>query len=498
MEYTRRRHTIKRDINSLEEIYPHDVQLYQTPPTGEVELSEFQELAVERVKVLQLVESIIARTDLKNSEARRTALHQDLKKNGFTYYAKLLNGQGCSSHSDIELQARRRDHISHFILTLAYSQNMEFQKWFSINEVEFFKWRFSGLNKEGIIKLLILNNFNYTPISQCEKDELRDLLHISTLSVNNIDTTDFYKLPFQNVIDLIRSRKVYLNKGMAYIPQKELVSIFVTYFKRHLKSQFNYASECLENISNDMRISSFLKNLPNCFTGMTRVVWSTTSTPIEKLDELSQSSYPLCMRTLHETLRTNHHLKHSGRLQYGLFLKGIGISLKNAERFWREEFTKVMDIDKFEKQYSYTIRHAYGKEGKHTNYTPYGCNKIINTTVASGEYHGCPYKHMNIDVLRKKLLNIGMSIADVQEITTLSTGGHYLLACTKYFEFVHKSPPSHTFMHPNGYFVESQEILTNRGNSKADVASAENSNRLPAIKRQKTKSIAEEDHDMLF
>lgn len=52
------------------------------------------------------------------------------------------------------------------------------------------------------------------------------------------------------------------------------------------------------------------------------------------------------MRNLHEVLRKNHHLKYNGRLQYGLFLKGIGLSLDDAMRFWRDEFTKVMDVDK--------------------------------------------------------------------------------------------------------------------------------------------------------
>ena len=52
------------------------------------------------------------------------------------------------------------------------------------------------------------------------------------------------------------------------------------------------------------------------------------------------------MRHLHETLRSTHHLKHGGRMQYGLFIKGIGLSLEHSLKFWRDEFTKVVDADK--------------------------------------------------------------------------------------------------------------------------------------------------------
>lgn len=56
--------------------------------------------------------------------------------------------------------------------------------------------------------------------------------------------------------------------------------------------------------------------------------------------QLSGKSFPLCMRQLHQSLRENHHLRHGGRMQYGLFLKGIGLSLEQALQFWRSEFTR--------------------------------------------------------------------------------------------------------------------------------------------------------------
>lgn len=52
------------------------------------------------------------------------------------------------------------------------------------------------------------------------------------------------------------------------------------------------------------------------------------------------------MKQLHDRLRNDHHLRHSARQQYGLFLKGIGVTLEDALKFWRSEFTKKMDIEK--------------------------------------------------------------------------------------------------------------------------------------------------------
>jgi len=52
------------------------------------------------------------------------------------------------------------------------------------------------------------------------------------------------------------------------------------------------------------------------------------------------------MKRLHVVLRSEHHLKYQARQQYGLFLKGAGLSLEQALVFWRSEFTKKMDADK--------------------------------------------------------------------------------------------------------------------------------------------------------
>lgn len=51
------------------------------------------------------------------------------------------------------------------------------------------------------------------------------------------------------------------------------------------------------------------------------------------------------MKQMFSALKADHHLRHNARLQLGLFLKGIGLSLEDAMTFWRSEFCKKIDVD---------------------------------------------------------------------------------------------------------------------------------------------------------
>lgn len=106
---------------------------------------------------------------------------------------------------------------------------------------------------------------------------------------------------------------------------------------------------------------------------------------------------------MHEQLIANSHLRNGGRLAYGLFLKGIGVTLEDSLIFWKDIFSKGKERDTFDKQHKYTFRHLYGQEGKKCNYTPFGCTKIINSAVGVGEYHGCPYRYMDSQALKNRL-----------------------------------------------------------------------------------------------
>lgn len=42
------------------------------------------------------------------------------------------------------------------------------------------------------------------------------------------------QVPFTEVLDLVRSKKVYLEKGFAYVPKTDLVSIILSVYRTHL------------------------------------------------------------------------------------------------------------------------------------------------------------------------------------------------------------------------------------------------------------------------
>lgn len=391
---------------SLVESYPHDLQLYKVPPVDNIRLQEFETIALDRLKLLR---SLAAATTLRGhriySEEWQESIISDLKNEGLKYYIKLCEKSGCGT-TEADLQARRKDHIAHFILRLAYCRTEELRRWFIARELELFKMRFFAMRGDAVESFFKLNNLSYTNISADEKNSILNYLRECTPH-QQIDNLRFYKVKFCEVLDLVKNRKVYLSGGHAYIPHTDFISVLSAQYRKHLKQNLAIAAHHLGEIEQDERLVSLLKGLHHSYTGndYTNI---TANIPIESLDLLAVKSYPLCMRQLHEYLRSAHHMKHGGRLQYGLFLKGIGVTLEDSLRFWREEFTKTMDMDKFEKQYAYSVRYNYGKEGSKKNYSPYSCMKIIENHIGPGECHGCPYKHCDASSLKNRLQGYGL------------------------------------------------------------------------------------------
>jgi DNA primase large subunit len=326
--------------------------------------------------------------------------------------------------------------------------------------MELFRFKFSSMSSHEIKDYIELYEMGYRPMSSEQKNELRQ--ELQNMTTGSIDAVDFYKVNFLSVLDLVRQRKCFLKAGFAYVSTMDFSSIIGNHHQKFIEKGLMSHLKLLPEYENDERIVGIIKGLHTSYIGKDYTVNKDANVPIESLDQLSLKSYPLCMRMCHDSLKKTHHLKHGGRLQYGLFLKGIGVTLEDSLRFWRQEFTKIIESDKFDKSYAYGIRYNYGKEGSRTNWTPYSCMKVINAAVSGQDVCGCPFKLWDNIELRSKLLSYGVNPVSIQEITSYASKGHFQLACGKYFEVTHNTKLDEGVTHPNGYFENSQIIMGTR------------------------------------
>lgn len=363
----------------------------------------------------------------------------------------------------------RKDQASHFIMRLAYCRTEDLRRWFREQEQTLFRYRLENTiaaSKESLRDFMEDNGMRYDEVRSSERDRLREhLLGLCGVTTHNIDQELFYKIPFVEAGDLIKRREVYLKAGFAYVPLRKVKPIILLKFKMELNKALAKATNLFERVTSaDPRIGPLLKNMNNQYAGRDHSKSSNVDKlTIDKVDAAAEQHMPMCMRHLHKGLRADAHLKHQGRLQYGLFLKDAGLSHEEALLFWEQAFARLTPHDKFQKEYAYNISHNYGKVGARKNYTAYSCQKIIlGTPPAQGMHHGCPYKHFGEQQLLATLQGLSLENKDTNAIMNHAKGHHYQLACQLHFDAVHvdhmKTIPgegdaAHT--HPNSWMKAS-------------------------------------------
>ncbi|MCP9264697.1 DNA primase large subunit [Dirofilaria immitis] len=353
-----------------------NLQMYLEPPKEDITLFEFRELALNRLRVLKIVEQVKDRfpcgTEAINDELTKLLL-------------KLMPiACGCCPFEEMEIE-RKRDTISHFILRLAFCQTPEQAKWFIQQEV--------SKSCDAVTQFLHANNFDAQLVTDDEKRNLKeDLSNACSIQFNKVASTNFWKVPFEDALDLIRKRRVLLISGDAFVSEDDLQVILCT------RLRLNMAAT---------------------------------------MAQLSSRSYV-------------------GKNYIGTDASGVTPDM----------------VDSFDKQYAYNIRHNYGKEGKHADYSAYPCTKIIlDLSPSTSDCHGCPYRHSNLQLLAHNLESSGLSKSQSEHIILLSKNAQYDKACTRYFEFNHKMAENSlgtVITHPNQYFELSRQVREGRRNREKE------------------------------
>ncbi|KNA15433.1 hypothetical protein SOVF_098300 [Spinacia oleracea] len=428
--------------------------LYRTPPVLEVRLDDFELFAIDRLRVLKGISDGLSRGK-KPDEIER--LVNDLWK------SHIRHPQASES------ETINKDIISHFVLRLVYCRTEELRKWFLSMETTLFRYRFKLEGFESQRAILAEFNLPYKAVSNAEYKSVEEkLTQVARSLGQSVTRSDdiFYKVPFEEVPELVAGRKVYVHKGHAYVAMNQVVSLVVTQFRSNLSKALILTNRKWTSMISDKeknRLTPIVEALSTSYLGPDySEAKGFGEISLKDLDRVANSSFPLCMRHLFDKLKEDHHLKHGGRMQLGLFLKGVGLPLDDALTFWKSEFSKKVGPDKFDKEYAYGIRHNYGKEGKRVDYTPYSCQKIITSAPGVGDHHGCPYRHFSEDNLRAALNKMGVSSRAMSDVMDKVRNKHFQLACTLTFEAIHGSSCDAGINHPNQYFSDSQKILQSK------------------------------------
>lgn len=110
------------------------------------------------------------------------------------------------------------------------------------------------------------------------------------------------------------------------------------------------------------------------------------------------------------------------------------MTLDDTLKFSMQRMTAYQNV---EKEHGYNIRHAYGREGHGKGLGSYGCMNKINAVPADGQYHGCPFKHGQKNLLAKVQSWGVKNEKKAKKIVQIAKDGKYQHACACFFESNH-------------------------------------------------------------
>ena len=204
--------------------YPHRLNFYTIPPTADITLEQFEQWAIDRLRILAELEAC----SFRNKAPAETATHM---KSVLEKYMPLDSNTSASS----QLQAQRqKDHYSHFILRLAFSRTEDLRRRFSRVESMLFRLRLAEDTARERSTFVSTLNLDWEPVSEGERNDLSAELNATSGFRKGNEEESWFKVDWERVPELVEGRKVLLKAGKAYVPSREQTSMVVAEFTQRL------------------------------------------------------------------------------------------------------------------------------------------------------------------------------------------------------------------------------------------------------------------------
>ena len=138
--------------------------------------------------------------------------------------------------------------------------------------------------------------------------EMRECITFNHFGQSPPTANSYLKVPFKEALSLVARRQVFIEKGIAYVPLKELTSIASAHFRARLATELVKAFRFLPAIIKDQRLSTMLMGLSNHNAIDFNIFEAKAPTGEDKirlsdLDFYSRKSFPPCMKTLYTALK---------------------------------------------------------------------------------------------------------------------------------------------------------------------------------------------------
>jgi len=433
--------------------------IYSKPPTSELDLRTFIRLGEERTEMLR---------SLQDDNLSRMGRVEKLKT--------IADESKVSSELDL---------ASHFIVRLALCEEEWQSNWLVRAEMNLLRIRFDCCSPSERTSFLDDSMGVYinsqekgkkdlfdAPVRRKSISDLKEVLGPSRIKWLREDQDILYEMPFEAASSLVKERQVLIVEGRAYIPRDLLFSFLCEWFSNCLRNHMQILRRASQARGFDSRLhstfSAIRKRIKRPLKYKRLASKEDGKLTRRSVPELARQSFPLCMKQMYRKLNDHSHLRYMGRRTFGLFLKGIGLSLEESLEFWRESFTPRFSYQEWRSKYSYNIKHNYGKVGKCADYDPYDCSKIIgNSLQGPNEYHSCPFKYFDTLNLQRALqhYNVGSDyVGKILELTKLASFGQ---ACKEFFKSQHDLTLIKADLeldevgrHPNAYHDQSRRYFS--------------------------------------
>jgi DNA primase large subunit len=234
------------DPTYQENTYPSRLNFYSVPPTADITLEQFEQWAIDRLRVLAELEACAFR----NRSAEETATYMKPILEKYLPLSANSSARAGQTEQSVRLQEQRqKDHYSHFILRLAFASTEDLRRRFARVETALFRMRLQSDDTSERAAFVQSLSLDWEQVTEKERKMLREELAATSGGGYGVkiqpEEETWCKVDWDRVPELVERRVVFLRGGKAYVPGREQQSMVITEFSKALEKSLEVSSTTL-------------------------------------------------------------------------------------------------------------------------------------------------------------------------------------------------------------------------------------------------------------